>query len=136
MPRDPRPARMLQTAHNLLSTKRISARPPWMSALQAHPPSEPTVRQPLKLANPLRPAIRNKKLKKSGNRQLFGPSLIKYEEDALRKQFFGDHPWELARPRTVLEGSAEEWRHWDWSKMKQVGKPVDGERYVILYWLQ
>lgn len=31
------------------------------------------------------------------------PPQIVYEEDKLRQEFFGDHPWELARPRMMHE---------------------------------
>lgn len=34
---------------------------------------------------------------------LYKPVQLEYTEDALRHQFYTDHPWELARPRVVLE---------------------------------
>jgi small subunit ribosomal protein S23 len=53
---------------------------------------------------------------------------ITYPEDKLRKEFFGDHPWELARPKTLLEDSGNDAKYWSWDKIEQVGKPLDGER--------
>jgi small subunit ribosomal protein S23 len=53
-----------------------------------------------------------------------------YPEDKLRSEFFGDHPWELARPRLVVEDSGNDAKGYDWSKIQQKGKQLDGERYV------
>jgi small subunit ribosomal protein S23 len=51
----------------------------------------------------------------------------------MRKEFFSDHPWELARPRVVLEDSGNDHSRYDWSALEQDGKRVDGERYVTRY---
>lgn len=61
---------------------------------------------------------------------MFQPQTIVYEEDALRKEFFGDHPWELARPRVVLENDGKDWHHDDWSRIQQPGRQLSGERFV------
>jgi small subunit ribosomal protein S23 len=50
----------------------------------------------------------------------------------LRADFFGDHPWELARPKIILENSGNDAKGWDWSKIVQPGKPLDGERYAAI----
>jgi small subunit ribosomal protein S23 len=59
---------------------------------------------------------------------VFKPLPIDYEEDALRKEFYSDHPWELARPRIVLEGDGKDGQRVDWSRMQQRGRPLNGER--------
>lgn len=64
---------------------------------------------------------------------MFQPVKIRYEEDQLRKEFFRDHPWELARPRVVLENSGNDHAGYDWSKLKQRGKRLDGERCDISF---
>jgi small subunit ribosomal protein S23 len=65
---------------------------------------------------------------------MFQPLNIPYQEDRLRKDFFGDHPWELARPKVVLEDGGDERKGWDWSKgIRQPGKRIDGERFVSAY---
>ena len=61
--------------------------------------------------------------------KLFQPRTIVYPEDRLRREFFGDHPWELARPRVVLENDGKDARPLAWDKIRQPGRPVDGERY-------
>lgn len=72
------------------------------------------------------------KKSKSGKRsRLFAPVEIKYEEDQLRKQFFQDHPWELARPRMVLETTGNQHANSDYSKgLQQPMIPLSGESVV------
>ncbi|KAK2749603.1 mitochondrial ribosomal small subunit component [Myotisia sp. PD_48] len=62
--------------------------------------------------------------------RMFQPVKIKYEEDLLRKQFFRDHPWELARPRVVLENDGKDHQRQDWSKLQQRRRILDGESVV------
>ena len=40
---------------------------------------------------------------------------LSYQEDRLRWEYFNDHPWELARPRVVLEDDGRDSQKWDWS---------------------
>ena len=60
--------------------------------------------------------------------KLFQPTNIVYKEDRLRSNFFGDHPWELARPRVILENDGKDYEKNDWSNLSQPGRPVTGER--------
>lgn len=63
--------------------------------------------------------------------RLFAPVEIKYEEDELRRQFFSDHPWELARPRIVLETTGNQYSQADWSTgLLQPGIPLSGESVI------
>jgi small subunit ribosomal protein S23 len=123
---DLRPARVLQTAHNLLSTKRIQSTPPWLTAITDLPPSEVLTRPAFRFAEHKR--TRRTKGKPS---KMFIPLKLSYPEDKLRATFFDDHPWELARPKIVLEDSGNESREWDWSQMVQPGKKLDGDRFVL-----
>jgi small subunit ribosomal protein S23 len=66
--------------------------------------------------------------------RMFLPVEIRYEEDELRKEFFRDHPWELARPRILVESSGKDFERYNWSRMQQPGKKLDGERYVLVAW--
>ena len=59
---------------------------------------------------------------------MFKPLPIRYEEDDLRSVFFSDHPWELARPRVVLEDGGRDWEGDDWSHIRQKGRGLSGER--------
>lgn len=68
----------------------------------------------------------NPKAKKP--KKLYRPQAISYPEDALRTSFYKDHPWELARPRVVLELDGKDYQHCDWSKgLRQPGVPLTGE---------
>ena len=63
------------------------------------------------------------------------PLEIKYEEDSLRSRFFKDHPWELARPRIMLETDGRDGLRADWSQhvfeaCKKSRRQLDGEAAV------
>ncbi|KAI9671712.1 MAG: mitochondrial ribosomal small subunit component [Alyxoria varia] len=126
---DLRPVRVHDTATLLMKTKRSSAPPPWYKAMTEYPPTQALVRpQPVSHTNHnvrLRPQRKYKKPSK-----MFMPQPITYMEDKLRQEFFGDHPWELARPRILLENDGKDYQRWDWSKPSQPGRPVDGESVV------
>lgn len=115
------PLRVRSTAKALLDSKRIDALPQWYRIVGEIPTSET-------LARPVLQAPRVKGAKKAS--KLFKPLPIVYPEDKLRSEFFGDHPWELARPRLVVEDSGNDAKGYDWSKIQQRGKQLDGERYV------
>lgn len=70
----------------------------------------------------------NRRVKSKKPSRIFQPVEIRYEEDQLRKEFFRDHPWELARPRVVLENDGKDYSRVDWSQLEQTGKHLDGER--------
>lgn len=120
---DFRPLRVHQTATQLLNTERISRTPPWYNVVGSITPAQTLVRtQPL----PHQHRKRRPRTKKSS--KLFQPQTIYYEEDALRKEFFKDHPWELARPRLVIEDDGKDYQKTDWSCIEQPQKALSGER--------
>ena len=94
-----------QHATQLLQSKRITSPPPWYNAVSAIPPSERLVRPPMQ---------RGRKARKKASR-LFQPVNLEYAEDKLRWEYFNDHPWELARPRVILENDGKDHEKWDWS---------------------
>ncbi len=120
---DFRPLRVHRTASQLLAAERIKHVPPWHEVIGTVPPAQTLVRsQPLQhQEKPRRPNIKKPS-------KMFQPQRIVYEEDTLRKEFFADHPWELARPRVVLENDGRDAERRDWSLVSQPGRPVDGER--------
>lgn len=69
---------------------------------------------------------------KAGKRasKLFKPVHLNYEEDLLRWEYFNDHPWELARPRVVLEDDGRDAEKWDWglSLDHALSRPGPGEQ--------
>ncbi|KAK4496638.1 hypothetical protein PRZ48_012618 [Zasmidium cellare] len=140
-------------ASQLLHAKRIPAPPAWYDVIGTTPPSTRLVRQPMQRAQ--EPGKRPPK-KRS---RMFQPLNITYQEDNLRWEYFNDHPWELARPRVVLENDGRDHEKWDWSvpldaslhrpkagsmdqfgrradlvwdriMVKQSGRPINGESVV------
>lgn len=121
---DLRPLRVHQVATQLLKAERISSPPPWFGVVGDNPPAQTLVRtQPTQH----REQVWRSKTKKPS--KLFQPTKITYEEDRLRKAFFADHPWELARPRMVLEDDGKDAERDDWSKISQPRRPLSGERW-------
>ena len=120
---DFRPSRVHQTATQLLNTGRLTSPPPWYNVIGTVTPAQTLVRtQPL----PHRQHKAPPKKKKAS--KLFQPQQITYEEDMLRKEFFKDHPWELARPRMIIEDDGKDPYRTDWSQIEQPEKALSGER--------
>ncbi|KAK6077967.1 37S ribosomal protein S25, mitochondrial [Seiridium cupressi] len=126
-----KPARVYQTVTTLMD-HRIQPRlkvqqPVWYKVVESIPPSEI-------LTRPLPPQHRYHDSKTSKIRKasrLFQPQQLVYEEDALRQRFYKDHPWELARPRMIIEMDGKDALRCDWSKgLRQPGIPLSGECVV------
>jgi small subunit ribosomal protein S23 len=140
--------RVRQTALRQKASAKIDKLPEWVDIVGDIPPAQVVVRhQPIQheylrqrvrtvpetsetevfyeSVHKRRTTNRNKKPSK-----LFQPVKIKYEEDQLRKEFFRDHPWELARPRIILEKTGKDFENYNWSRIQQPGKRLDGERYA------
>lgn len=123
MVRQLRPIRVHQIASRMLESGRYQVEPAWYRVVGEIPPTTSLVRPlPVQLTER---AMTKKSRKPS---RMFQPQPIIYPEDKLRRTFFSDHPWELARPRIVLEEDGKDHARYDWSKMKQPGKGLDGER--------
>lgn len=103
------PQRVHRQVTQLLETKGRTDRPTWYQIISNTPPSERLVRPPLQ--RPQKP--QHKGGRKSS--KLFKPLQLRYEEDKLRWEYYNDHPWELARPRVVLEEDGRDREKWDWS---------------------
>jgi len=116
---DFRPQRVRQNAKALFDSKRNANLPQWYDVIGNIPPGETLAR----------PVLRTPKVRHARKAsRLFKPLPISYAEDKLRSEFFGEHPWELARPRLVVEDSGNDAKRYDWSKIVQSGKQLDGER--------
>ncbi|GKT56516.1 37S ribosomal protein Rsm25 [Colletotrichum tofieldiae] len=128
MGRQIRPARIYQAVSQELSTKILPGypvqEPPWFQVMRDIPPSEILTRPVTIQRKPT-----NLKLRKPSN--IYKPPRIKHEEDSLRSTFYRDHPWELARPRMILESDGKDAQRCDWSKgLRQPGQPLTGESVV------
>ncbi|KAK0634943.1 mitochondrial ribosomal protein S25-domain-containing protein [Bombardia bombarda] len=129
--RNLRAARVHQTAEQFVASHIINTKgrlqspaPPWLSTVGAIPPAEILTRP-----YPVQHKGLDPRARKPHN--LFRPTKIVYPEDQLRRDFYRDHPWELARPRLVLELDGKDARYRDWSKgLRQPGMPLSGECVV------
>lgn len=128
MGRQFRPQRVLEIATRRMAPRlpntKSNVAPAWFKAVEMIPPSEILTRPAPERLRPIDPRMHKP-------RRTFIPQQIMYEEDELRQTFFKDHPWELARPRIVLEIDGKDGRHCDWSKgVLQTGLPLSGECVV------
>lgn len=137
--------RVRQTALRQHAAGKTRAPPKWLDVVADIPPAQvlvrnqapqhQLVRQRVKtLPGTSKPQVvfevQEKRIKPKKASRMFLPTEIKYEEDQLRQEFFRDHPWELARPRVLVESTGKDSEHYDWSRLQQPGKRLDGERYV------
>ncbi len=124
------PKRVFEIAHSLLVTKSTNIVPPWYKAMSITPPGDCLTR-PLPIAhNPPKKYPRH--VRKPS--KMFQPQPLTYEEDRLRKRFFRDHPWELARPKLVVEHGGCDGNFTDWSTLEQPRMALSGERCEIPPW--
>ncbi|KAJ8242767.1 hypothetical protein LV156_000377 [Aspergillus fumigatus] len=137
--------RVRQTALRQHAAGKIRAPPKWLDVVARIPPAQvlvrnqapqhQLVRQRVKtLPGTSKPQVvfevQEKRIKPKKASRMFLPTEIKYEEDQLRQEFFRDHPWELARPRVLVESTGKDSEHYDWSRLQQPGKRLDGESVV------
>ena len=137
-----------------LETERTKVRPAWLDITADIPPAQIFTRQqpiqhPLTkiriktippppdsgarlppctstIVTTIKPTRRKKRAS-----QVFQPVPIRYEEDELRKQFYNHHPWELARPRVVLETNGDNSTLHDHSRnVRSPNAPLSGESVV------
>ncbi|KAJ5105449.1 hypothetical protein NUU61_002796 [Penicillium alfredii] len=135
--------RVRQAAINQKATGKTGVLPNWVAALRDLPPAEVLVRNRPPQHQLVRQRVKTienksqvvfeveeKPRKPKKPSRLFQPVEIKYEEDQLRKEFFRDHPWELARPRVLVESMGKDFENYDWRRLQQPGKRLDGESVV------
>ncbi|KAH9898767.1 mitochondrial ribosomal protein [Xylariomycetidae sp. FL2044] len=123
-----RPGKVYQTVTTLLDhrifPKHKVQLPVWHQVVESIPPSEI-------LTRPYPPQHKKHNPKARKPSRLFQPQQLVYEEDALRRQFYKDHPWELARPRMIIEMDGKDAQRYNWSKgPRQPGMPLCGESVV------
>lgn len=121
--RNLQPSRVYQTASAYLAADATARVPAWYKTIGAVPPAEILTRSQPPQHREVRLGRKVRKPSKS-----FLPQRIVYEEDQLRSQFYNDHPWELARPRIVLENDGRDGQKCNWARISQPGIPLTGER--------
>lgn len=106
---NPAPSRVHAYTTQLLQNTTHTYPPPWLSTIGTTPPSQKLIRPALQ-----RGGRRTGQAKTRKPSRMFQPVPVGYAEDALRWEYFNDHPWELAKPRVVLEGEGRDREGWDW----------------------
>ncbi|KAI9367916.1 mitochondrial ribosomal protein S25 [Aspergillus egyptiacus] len=138
--------RVRQTAIQSRTAGKFNRLPPWVDVVRDIPPAQVLVRNRPEQHQLVRQRVQKgdypgakrkvifevqeKRTKPKKPSRMFLPTKIKYEEDQLRTEFYRDHPWELARPRVLVEKSGKDFVHYDWSRLQQPGKRLDGESVV------
>lgn len=111
-------------------------KPVWMPVVAANPPLKNIVYRPVEHTEPpTKPANNAIYDTRLGihllhKPRVWRPKKLHYVEDELRNLFYHQHPWELAQPKNLVENSGDDVGRADWSHLKQVHRPVDGESVV------
>ncbi len=98
----------------------IKMEPVWYQPVINIPPMTDFSRKPARTEHP-RPWNRPNDIREM-------QQMNKGMDNTIRTRFYKEHPWELARPKIVVEEDGADYVRQDWSRMEQVGKPLDGER--------
>lgn len=147
---------VLQRAAHLLRAQKTSSmraaaevsEPSWFRVLAQHPPTQNLAQKAHNLekykeinhiesirSEEINPrtgyyTTRTSHKRSSSTRHLFIPQSIKYFEDSIRSLFFEQHPWELARPKLVIETDGKDSSRTNWARIDQLSKKLDGESVV------
>lgn len=140
------PIKIAKHVSSLLKGRLLKEPPVWLPVVQSIPPGPSVIRSQNEEINVSGQTDIEKKLfstHKTTNRQRYSqkhlrtppprPRAIVYPEDKLRKQFYKDHPFELARPKVLVENELGINRT-DYSKLMLDGmhpSQIDGEAYVF-----
>lgn len=110
MPHYASPTQLHNHVSRLFTGEIIKSLPAWYSAMKNIPPGQSLLRSPLQfrednLQNHNLRLRRNTKShsKKHLKTKIPRPQKIYYMLDALRKDFYRDHPYELLRPQILIE---------------------------------
>jgi small subunit ribosomal protein S23 len=139
------PSNVAQTVSRLLQANILKKPPVWLQAVKKYPPGPSLIRvsqfdtrglQPFEKTNEDENAEDQNKRQRLGaalsTRRVtkrykpVRPPVIVYPEDALRRRFYRDHPYELSRPRLLLERDGHNRR--DWTRLCQEGESPTGEQ--------
>ncbi|ODQ81505.1 hypothetical protein BABINDRAFT_11639 [Babjeviella inositovora NRRL Y-12698] len=110
--------------------------PVWMKVVASNPPQKDFTKFALRTKQqttsekPTHKLYRTRTDPHAAKTKFFKPQKLRFLEDDLRKLFFQQHPWELARPKNIIENTGDDEAFLDWDTIKQVLKPLDGESVV------
>ncbi|CDR39217.1 CYFA0S03e00936g1_1 [Cyberlindnera fabianii] len=134
---------VLERTSTYLKAGVLSKKPAWLDVVGSNPPNKNFLHEPVapqeQQTFKLGKGALNKKtdgplyktrqsLRKGKN--IYKPNKLRFVEDELRQLFFEQHPWELARPKILLENTGADIKTQDWKTIKQLNKALDGESVV------
>ncbi|KAI5965507.1 RSM25 [Candida theae] len=129
----------------------LKQKPVWFDIVAKYPPSHKLVKKPYiheadstdprnDLLKPKNQHLQKPQLFKTRpassevankNNQIHRIPKLTFLEDELRNYFYLQHPWELSRPKNLIENNGDEIsKKCDWSQMLQLHKPLDGESVI------
>lgn len=133
---------VLERTSHYLQAGVLTKKPVWFDVLGKYPPNKnflhepktPETAQTVQLAKDVlksknAPLYTTRASQKPG-KSPYKANKLRFVEDELRSLFFEQHPWELARPKILLENSGEDARTQDWSSIRQMNTPLEGESVV------
>jgi len=116
------PLSVARRAKRMIEAGRIRVEPVWYRPVINTPPMADFTKKPA-------PAHQGRiRTKQTDIFQL--QQIARGQEQHFRRMFYKQHPWELARPRILVEEDGADHVKQDWSRIEQVGKALDGERYL------
>ncbi|OCH94730.1 hypothetical protein OBBRIDRAFT_884516 [Obba rivulosa] len=124
-------------ASRLLKENYLKRPPAWYQAVLDNPPLPLPAKAPPSRSEYDQPPRAHAESSKRQRPPKVLPSRIEYVEDALRKQFFRDHPFETFRATSIVEGGTIEEEHpitgLSWTRLRQRGRnptPEDAVRFA------
>lgn len=124
-------SQVLQRTSEYLSNQVIVEQPAWYRVLARNPPRHAFTKSIRKdhLEQLQKDKPRLEKNASSGS-ILLRPRKLQFVEDELRTLFYKQHPWELADGKIMVENESTIATQYDWSRLAQFTKKLDGESVV------
>jgi small subunit ribosomal protein S23 len=145
-----RAVNVLERTSHYLQAGVLTKKPVWFDVLAKYPPNKNFLHEPKATASEQTVSLRKDRIKSKNaspyktresqtpGKNPYKPNKLRFVEDELRALFYEQHPWELARPKILLENTGEDVNKQDWSSIRQLNAPLDGESVVqrTLYLIQ
>lgn len=141
---------VLERTSQYLQSGVLIKKPVWFDVLAKHPPNKNFLHEPKPSTNEQSVKLNRERYQsknaplyktresKTPGKNPYKANKLRFVEDELRQLFYEQHPWELSRPKILLENSGEDSKTQDWSSIRQLGTSLDGESVVqrTLYLMQ
>lgn len=140
-----RTSQLMHAGSNIRGGKTAVSEPAWYKVVLANPPTHQLLPRLRKLKQYVEEVPRsepevNSRTGKYTTRakpkfntragHLYKLSKIEYPEDKIRRLFYTNHPWEMARPRNMIENDGRSTAKCNWSTISQPTLRLSGENVV------